>query len=94
MASRSQEDARVVAEQVQQLTQANLTGEDIDENGTIGNESREMGMDQITAAIDAMIAREDPPYKTVDSWYLFNLIRLPDGEWIFRRAGSSASRGY
>lgn len=94
VASRSQEDARVVAEQVQQLTQANLTGEDIDENGTIGNESREMGMDQITAAIDAMIAREDPPYKTVDSWYLFNLIRLPDGEWIFRRAGSSASRGY
>jgi len=93
-ASESHDDARVVAEQVQVLTLANVNGEDLDQDGTVGSEPREAGMVQITREIDAMIAREDPPYVTVDRWYLFNLIRLPDGDWIFRRAGSSASRGY
>jgi hypothetical protein len=90
----SQEDARFVAEQVQQLTYANRNGEDLDDDGEIGSQPREFGMVQIQAEIDAMIAREDPPYVAVDRWYLFNLIRLPDGKWIFRPAGSSAARGY
>lgn len=90
----SQEDGRVVAEQVQQLTHANLNGEDSDDDGKIGDKPAEMGMVQLRAEVDAMIAREDPPYVTVDRWYLFNLIRLPDGQWIFRRPGSSAARGY
>lgn len=90
----TQEDASFVAEQVQQLAYANRNGEDLDEDGTIGNQPREVGMLQLQAEIDAMIAREDPPYIAVDRWYLFNLIRLPDGKWIFRPAGSSAARGY
>ena len=40
--------------------------------------------------IEAMVAREDPPYETVDSYYLFNLVKLPDGQWGF---GSRSSRG-
>lgn len=93
-ATASQEDARVVAEQVQQLAYANVNGEDLDDDGRIGIEPKEMGMVQLRAEINAMIAREDPPYVTVDRWYLFNLVRLPDGNWIFRRQGSGASRGY
>ena len=46
------------------------------------------------AVLYELVAREDPPYETVDRWYLFNLVRLPSGEWIFRRSGRSASRGY
>jgi hypothetical protein len=30
-----------------------------------------------------MIARERPAYRTVDQWYLFNLVRLPNGRWVF-----------
>ncbi len=93
-ASGSEEDARVVAELVQQLTYANLNGEDLDEDGKIGNQPREIGMLQLQTEIEAMLAREEPPYVAVDRWYLLNLIRLPNGQWIFRPAGSSAARGY
>lgn len=34
--------------------------------------------------IQAMASREKPAYTTVDSYYLFNLIRLPSGKWAFR----------
>lgn len=46
--------------------------------------------------IEAMVAREDPPYQTVDSYYLFNLVKLPDGQWGFasRRSRGSAGAGY
>ena len=33
--------------------------------------------------IEAMVAREDPAYKTVDSYYLFNLVKLSNGQWGF-----------
>lgn len=46
--------------------------------------------------IEAMVEREDPPYKTVESYYLFNLVKLPDGEWGFasRSSRGSAGTGY
>jgi hypothetical protein len=93
-ASGSKEDARVVAELVQQLTYANLNGEDLDEDGKIGSQPREIGMQQLQTEVEAMLEREEPPYVAVDRWYLLNLIRLPNGQWIFRPAGSSAARGY
>jgi inactivated superfamily I helicase len=43
--------------------------------------------------IEAMVAREDPPYQTVDSYYLFNLVKLPDGQWGFASRGSRGSAG-
>ena len=39
------------------------------------------------AELQAMIARENPPYRTVDEWYLFNLVRLPNGRWVFDKLG-------
>jgi hypothetical protein len=40
-----------------------------------------------------MIDREGPDYSTVDTWYLFNLIRLPSGEWIFKKRSSLGGYG-
>jgi hypothetical protein len=93
-ASDSAQDVQVLSEQIQQLTQANLSGVDLNEDGLIGNQPRESGVSQLRTEIEAMLAREDPEYETVDSWYLFNLIRLPSGEWVFKRSGSSGTRGY
>lgn len=42
-----------------------------------------IGLLQLREQIDDMIAREDPPYETVASRYLFGLIRLPSGKWAF-----------
>lgn len=46
--------------------------------------------------IETMIRNENPPYHTVDSWFLFNLVRLPDGQWGFasRRSRGAAGLGY
>lgn len=43
--------------------------------------------------IEAMVAREEPAYKTVESYYLFNLVKLPDGEWGFASRGSRGAAG-
>jgi len=59
--------------------------------GGNGAES-EYGLFEYRQDIEDMIAREDPPYQTVDSFFLFNLIELPTGEWGFnsrRRGGTS-----
>jgi hypothetical protein len=91
---RSEAEASLLAREIQKLAHANLHGEDLDNDGSIGSTPREYGLDQIGRELDALVAREEPPYVTVDRWYLFNLIRLPSGEWIFKRSGSSGSRGY
>ena len=90
----SEADVRLLVQEIQKLAYANLHGEDLDNDGSIGSTPREYGLVQIGRELDALVAREDPPYVTVDRWYLFNLIRLPSGEWIFKRSGSSGSRGY
>jgi hypothetical protein len=90
----SADEAMTLAQEVHRLTRANVHGEDVDGDGAIGSQPREYGVVQIRQDLDALIAREDPPYVTVDRWYLFNLIRLPSGEWIFRRSGSRGSGGY
>lgn len=54
------------------------------------------GLYEFREEIESMVAREDPPYETVDSWYLFNLVKLPSGEWAFtgRRSRGVAGAGY
>lgn len=54
------------------------------------------GLYNLRQDIENMIAREDPPYETVDSYFLFNLVRLPDGQWGFgsRRGRGAAGAGY
>lgn len=85
--SSTTENARLLAEELVRLTRANRDGEDTDGDGVAGSAPEEYGMKQLRTELQAMIDREDPPYTTVDSWYLFNLVRLPSGEWIFRKLG-------
>lgn len=48
-----------------------------------GSGQNETGVVQIRESIDEMVAREEPPYQPVAEKYLFGLIRLPDGKWMF-----------
>ena len=84
-ASGSVDEAGLLAPEIEKLARANLQGEDLDGDGRIGSLPDEYGLLQLRRDIESMIAREDPPYATVPSWYLFNLIRLPDGSWMFRQ---------
>ena len=96
LTSASVEEAVLLAPEVEKLARANVHGEDLDGDGRIGSSPSEYGLVQLRREIEGMLAREDPPYRTVSSWYLFNLIRLPDGSWIFRKRsqGGSVSSGY
>ncbi len=96
LASTSVQEAALLAPEIETLARANLHGEDIDGDGRIGSTPAEYGLVQLRQEIERMLEREDPPYRTVSSWYLFNLIRLPDGSWMFRKRshGGSVSSGY
>lgn len=83
-----------LAGEVSRLVTAIVQGEDLDGNGSIGDSPREFGMVQLRGELEAMIGREDPPYTTVDRWYLLNLVRMPSGEWIFRRSGTQGGANY
>lgn len=43
------------------------------------------------ADIQNMVNKENPAYTTVDSYFLFNLIRLPSGKWAFRSKNDTSS---
>jgi len=87
-------EAYPLALEVQKLAYANVYGEDLSGNGVIGDSARELGLRQISETMEAIIADETPPYATVDRWFLFNLIRLPNGDWIFRRPSDPAGDPY
>jgi len=89
----SVDEAVVLTAEVLNLARANVHGEDSDGDGILGSNPSEYGLTQLRKQLDAMVAREDPPYTTVDSWYLFNLVRLPTGKWEFRE-GTSGLAGY
>jgi hypothetical protein len=89
--SMSQTDVAVLASEVLLLTRTNIFGNDSDGDSIVGSNPGEYGLVQLRRDLEAMIKREDPPYQTVDTWYLFNLIRLPDGKWKFRSRGSGYS---
>jgi hypothetical protein len=80
-------EAQLLAGEIAQLAKANLDGEDADKDGSVGANPAEFGMKQLRAELDGIIARESPPYRTVDQWYLFNLVRLPNGRWVFDKLG-------
>ena len=91
LVSSSHEEMIILTDEVLSLTKKNLYGYDSDGDGTIGNVKNDYGIKQLHEEMKAMIAREDPPYQTVDKKYLFGLIRLPSGEWIFRSNSNSTS---
>lgn len=82
-ASASKDEAQLLAREILQLAEHNLNGEDADRDGVVGGNSRELGMKQLRGQLETMVARERPPYRTVDQWYLFNLVKLPNGRWVF-----------
>jgi hypothetical protein len=86
MASRK-EEAKALAEEIDKLARQNLNGYDADGDGIVGGKPMEYGMKQLRGDVDAMVAREQPAYRTVDQWYLFNLVRLPNGRWVFDKFG-------
>ncbi len=86
-ASTSVDEAKLLAGEIATLARANLQGEDADKDGVAGKQAAEFGMKQLRAELDGIIARENPPYRTVEQWYLFNLVLLPNGRWVFDKLG-------
>ncbi|MGI9293550.1 MAG: hypothetical protein ACR2PS_06160 [Pseudomonadales bacterium] len=62
-----------------------VVGRDLDNSGSIGNESAEIGLNQFDDQLQAMLDREtDPPYEPLERKYVLGLVRLPNGTWDFR----------
>jgi len=76
-------ELEIIAEEINRTLIAIAGGPDINSYGLF--EFRE--------DIESMVAREDPPYQTVDTWYLFNLVKLPDGKWGFASRSSRGAAG-
>jgi hypothetical protein len=87
------EEARSLTAEIRSLSEQNIIGEDAHATGVRGATPAEYGMKQLTKELQDMIARENPPYRTVDQYYLFNLIRLPNGKWIFDKAERNGTTG-
>jgi hypothetical protein len=82
-AAKTLEEAKALAAEIDKLAVQNLNGVDLNRDGQIGEQANEYGVKQLRKEIAAMIEREDPPYRTVEQTYLFNLVRLPNGKWVF-----------
>jgi hypothetical protein len=86
-ASTSAKDAGASVVEMGKLAQANLVGDDANGDGVVGSVPAEYGLVQLRKELEDMIARENPRYETVPQWYLFNLVRLPNGKWVFDKLG-------
>jgi len=87
VASASVHDAQISVEEIAKLADANLSGEEANGDGVVGSVPQEYGLKQLRKELEDMVARESPRYVTVDQWYLFNLVRLPNGRWVFDKLG-------
>jgi len=67
-------EAKVFTNELVQLAQMNITG------SANGNEP---GLEQLRVDLKEMLDREEPPYQPVATRYLFGIIQLPDGKWMF-----------
>ncbi|MCF6250461.1 MAG: hypothetical protein L3J75_04210 [Methylococcaceae bacterium] len=88
------DEAKLLVGELVKLTDANVNGEDIDGDSVIGTIPAEYGLKQLRTQLQAMIDREIPPYRTVDTWYLFHLVRLPNGDWTFRSSSDGDNNDY
>lgn len=91
-ASSSAEEALVSVAELGKLTRANVSGDDFNAaagnaDGAAGSLPSQYGLVQLRKELEAMVARESPRYVTVPQWYLFNLVRLPNGRWVFDKLG-------
>jgi predicted butyrate kinase (DUF1464 family) len=85
--SASLKEASVLAQEILDLARANVEGAVSKGDAAAGSAPSNYGVVQLRAEVQAMISRESPPYRTVDQWYLFNLVRLPNGRWVFDKLG-------
>jgi hypothetical protein len=93
--STSVKEAAVSVAEIVKLAHANIEGDDSNGDGVVGSAPSEYGLSQLRKELEAMIARENPRYVTVDQWYLFNLVRLPNGKWVFDKFGRGGNiEGY
>ena len=85
--AQSVEEMEIIAEEIVRTLKTISGGPDIQNN---------YGLYDFREDIEAMVAREDPPYATVDSYYLFNLVQLSNGQWGFasRNSRGAAGAGY
>lgn len=81
------EEAMLSTREILHAAEANVAGDDTAGAGIKGSVPADFGMAQLRAQLKDMLARENPPYRTVDDWYLFNLVRLPNGRWVFDKLG-------
>jgi hypothetical protein len=94
-ASSSVHEVNVSVEEIVKLTQANLEGDDTNGDGAVGSTPAEYGLRQLRSELETVVARENPRYVTIDQWYLFNLVRLPSGKWVFDKLGRGGNiEGY
>ena len=89
----SEVDALLLTEELRKITDEVMNGSDVNGNGVVGDHAAEYGIATIRRDIDRMTARERPLYSPVATRWLFNLIRLDDGTWTFRRGGGSGKGG-
>jgi hypothetical protein len=78
------DEIEIISEEIVRSLRAIAGGPDMSDN---------YGLYDFREDIEAMVAREDPPYQTVESFYLFNLVQLPDGNWGFASRNSRGSAG-
>jgi hypothetical protein len=86
-ATQSMQQASLIVQEILGAVRANVAGDDSQHRGVKGTIPADYGMLQLRDQLTAMIGRENPPYRTVDDWYLFNLVRLPSGRWVFDKLG-------
>jgi hypothetical protein len=77
----------LLGKDVEASTSAKEAAVSVVELGKLGSAPSEYGLVQLRKELEAMIARESPRYVTVPQWYLFNLVRLPNGRWVFDKLG-------
>lgn len=82
--SQSAEEAGILSGELLKLTLANLNGDDSNGDGIIGSAPEEYGLKQLREELQTIISREGPGYTSIDSWYLFNLIKLDTGIWVYK----------
>jgi hypothetical protein len=90
-ASTTLTEAKSLAAEIAQLAEQNVNGEDADRDGVLGGKPSEYGLKQLRSRLEQMIAREQPPYRTVDRIYLFNVVQLPNGKWAYDRLNIGGS---
>jgi len=89
--SGNESEIRLLSARIRDLADANVNG-----GASATGAVSAPGTHQLRTMLDAMIDGEDPRYVTVERWYLFHLVRLPncDNCWAWRKWANSSNRGY